>query len=312
MHDHSLPIAAAADAHTAPARPHDLRARSQCAPARGPYHALGHHFAVSTTDPALDEHLTRLFAAFAVDGPLDGTHHYSVLTDREATSGLAYRLYRDGQHLVSTRAPDLVLAQLLWHLNRAVIDETAEQLLVHAGAASYHGRALVLPAPMESGKTTLVAGLVRHGFDYLSDEAAAIDPHDLRLVAFPRALSIDEGSWEVLRELRPHLSPQVAAYQGSQWQVPPDAIRPGAVAADATPAFVISIRYRRDAPTRLSPMSRAEAVKELAEHAFNLPRFGDRGLWVLAELARRSSCHRLLVGDLEEACELLTDLVDGR
>ena len=41
-----------------------------------------------------------------------------------------------------------------------------------AGSVACRGRGLILPAPSGGGKTTLVAGLVAAGFDYLSDEVA--------------------------------------------------------------------------------------------------------------------------------------------
>ena len=44
---------------------------------------------------------------------------------------------------------------------------------------------------MESGKTTLTAGLVRAGFDYLSDEAVAFDWDTLDIVPYAKPLSID-------------------------------------------------------------------------------------------------------------------------
>ena len=82
-------------------------------------------------------------------------------------------------------------------------------MLVHAGAVEWDGHAALFPAPMESGKTTLVAGLVRAGARYLSDEAAAIDPETLLVHPFPKSLTIGAGSWEVLADLAPAVDPEV-------------------------------------------------------------------------------------------------------
>ena len=56
-------------------------------------------------------------------------------------------------------------------------------------------------------------------------------------------------------------------------------------------------------------MTRAEAVMEMGQNSFNLSRHGRRGVEALATVARRSTCHRLVVGDLDVACALLRDVL---
>ena len=163
---------------------------------------------------------------------------------------------------------------------------------------------------MESGKTTLVAGLVRAGARYLSDEAAAIDPDTLLVHPFPKALTVDVGSWEVLADLTPAVDPEVTRrYLLTEWHVDARTIRSDAIAEATPPAFVIAPRYERDAATALLPMTRAEAMMEMGQNSFNLSRHGRRGVEALALVARRSTCHRLVVGDLGVACELLRDVL---
>ena len=283
----------------------------------GCFEALAHRFAVRTTDLPLGQYLGSLFRHFAVPGFFDGVPLYSVIV-REAPSPLPFALYRDTELLGMFRQGSGLLARLLWHINQGAIRDTTDHLLVHASAAEWSGETLIFPAPMESGKTTLVAGLVQAGFGYVTDEAVAIDPSSLMVTAFPRALSVDPGSWGVLSGLRPKLEPELRPYQDDQWQIPPDSIRPGAVARRSKPRFVIMPRYREGARTRLLPMRRSEAVRVMGDNAFNFQSLGQHGLRVLAGVARRSSCYRLEIGDLDEACGLVRGLVrrpptgDGR
>lgn len=73
---------------------------------------------------------------------------------------------------------------------RLYIAETARhRLFVHAGVVGWRGRAIVIPGRSFSGKTTLVAELVRAGATYYSDEYAVFDSQG-RVYPFPKPLSI--------------------------------------------------------------------------------------------------------------------------
>jgi hypothetical protein len=88
---------------------------------------------------------------------------------------------------------------------------------------------LVFAGVMEAGKTTLVAGLVRAGFGYLTDEAGAIERETLLIQPYPKPLSLEPGSWPLFPELEPQADLATDEYKAYEWQVPTAAIRPGAL-----------------------------------------------------------------------------------
>ena len=98
-------------------------------------------------------------------------------------------------------------------------------------------------------------------------------------------------------------------YLLTAWHVDARTIRPDSLAPATSPAFVIAPRYERDATTELLPMTRAEAVMEMGQNSFNLAHHGRRGVETLAEVARKSTCHRLVVGDLDVASTLVRDVL---
>jgi len=64
-------------------------------------------------------------------------------------------------------------------LRAFVVDRATDKVFVHAGAVAHRGRAIVIPGGSFSGKSMLVAALVRAGADYYSDEHAVLDEHGL-------------------------------------------------------------------------------------------------------------------------------------
>ncbi|HEX6208404.1 MAG TPA: hypothetical protein VF058_08625 [Actinomycetota bacterium] len=277
---------------------------------RGPrLHALGFDFGIRANDGEVGAYLGGLFEAFEADGEPD--HVYSFIARPEEE--MRYSLYFDGEHVVSSREAGGALRYFQWDVNERVIARNRGYILIHAAsAADETGRGIVMPAAMDSGKTTLVSGLVRAGLRYLSDEAAAVDPRTGVLHAYAKALTIDPGSWDVLPDLRPSLEGRLAPFAQDQWYVPADSIRRGAVASSARPAFVIAPRYVGEGRTELLPLSRAQALQTLVENAFNFRLFDGRmALTVLADLVRGAECYRLMVAELPEACDLVLELVEA-
>lgn len=229
------------------------------------------------------------------------------VTDRGPgrAGGSRFEVDRDGTVLFGCDDPDDVAPLLLWWVNRTACFETRHRVMVHAAVAALEGRALLLPAPQESGKTTLVAALVQQGFGYLSDEAAALDPVSGTVHAYPKWLSVERGSWDLFPGLRPDLAPDQAHFAATQWHVDPGTVRPGAVVGSADPEWIVTPRYVPGAATSLEPLGRAEALAILVEEAFNLRRFGPAGFSALAEVVRRCRCWRLTGGSLPEAVEAI-------
>ena len=69
------------------------------------------------------------------------------------------------------------LGLLETHLHGTVAFQRARPIFIHGGAVGYKDRMIVLPAAALTGKTTLVAALVRAGATYYSDQFAVLDGH---------------------------------------------------------------------------------------------------------------------------------------
>jgi hypothetical protein len=70
-------------------------------------------------------------------------------------------------------------------------------------------------------------------------------------------------------------------------------------------------RYEAGAAARLSPLSKARGLMQMATNAFNYSVHGRRGFDLLARLVDGSGCYELTYGDLEEAAAVFNDLADN-
>ena len=271
----------------------------------GPFAALGHSFQVQTKDNTLGSYVDAVFKNLASLTTIKPATTYTLLAD--APAPWSYVLLVDGKGCAESEDPRYVLHYLFWHVNRQAVERSEQHVILHAAGVAREGVGCVLPAASECGKTTLAAGLVQRGFKYLTDEAVAVNPETMTLHAFPKALSIDRGSWTVLPDLEPEPTSLLRTYPPEQWHVPASDIRDNALASTATPKVVISPRYREGAKTEITPVKRSDMVVRLATLTFDFRSRLRRNASTLARLASASACFDLVVGDLDEACSL----VDG-
>lgn len=105
-----------------------------------------------------------------------------------------YAINRDGEQLTGRLDLDMALEMLDSKLRIYLGRKAPDAIFIHAGAVAHRGMAIVMPGKSFSGKTTLVAALVRAGAVYLSDEFAVIDRDGL-VRPYAKALSLRDNGW---------------------------------------------------------------------------------------------------------------------
>jgi hypothetical protein len=207
---------------------------------------------------------------------------YSLIAGRADRAGgvRRFNLLYAGAELVA-RALDLdaVCERFESDLQLYVAERAPRRVFVHAGAVGWKGRAVVIPGRSLSGKTTLVAELVRAGADYYSDEYAVLDTEG-RVHPYARPLSVREG--DGLRQTRR----RVEEFGGRAGEGP------------LPVGLVVVARYERGAgwrPRRLTP---GECVLELLSNTVPARRSPAR---VLRALTRAADGANSLAGPRGEA-----------
>ena len=98
-------------------------------------------------------------------------------------------LYADIERIGRGMDLEETLELLASDLQLYVAEASPTRVFTHAGVVGWRGRAVVFPGRTFTGKTTLVAALVKAGATYYSDEYAVFDSQG-RVHPYPRPLSI--------------------------------------------------------------------------------------------------------------------------
>lgn len=140
------------------------------------------------------------------------------------------------------RALDVVVTDL----QRTLAHRADGLVFVHAGVVAWRGRALVLPGRSRSGKSELVAALVRAGADYLSDEFAVFD-RDGRVHPYARPIALRRAD-------------------GAQ-RVAPEALGGRPARRPLRPGLIAFLRYAEGSRGRTRRLSSGQAVLGLLRHS---------------------------------------------
>lgn len=268
--------------------------------------ALGHHFEVLCAAPDLTSALQLVTAPLRSGTRIRDRQVYRVL--HQPGEELPFAMYLDETRLLMSSTAEPILRFLTWHVNRrAITTGVRRHVLLHAAGATRAGVAVLLPGGQEHGKTTTVAGLLQEGYGYITDEALALDVCGLGISPFPKALSIDEGSWPLFPQVRPRGLPSGA----HQWQVPSEHLGGHGHREPLVPRQVAIVfpRYTEGVRTAATPLTRAEALRELVQCTFEFERDVPRNLSTLRRFVEGAVCARLAIGSLADAVLAIETLV---
>ncbi len=217
----------------------------------------------------------------------------------------------DGQQPFTPLAAAEAFAFLEWGLNWCVTEYCQTLLTIHSAVLERHGRALIMPAPPGSGKSTLCAALLLDGWRLLSDEMALLDTATGLIRPAPRPVSLKNRSIDIIRARAPQAVFGPIAHNTmkgtvSHMRAPAASL----VHADeaALPAWVIFPKYLADAPARLELRPKGGCFMQLVDNSFNQNVHGRAGFDALSDLIARCDCYDFSYGNLDEALQIFADL----
>ncbi len=100
-----------------------------------------------------------------------------------------YRSFKDGEELQNFSKAEDIYALFEREIRLTIAEFAVSKVFLHAGVVGWKGKAIILPAKSFSGKSSLVAELIKKGALYYSDEYAVLD-EDGFVHPFPKMLSL--------------------------------------------------------------------------------------------------------------------------
>ncbi len=258
--------------------------------------AHGVRIGVRSNDPHVIEQLPSLL-------PPGAQHEPSSIVDEifsvwvRAGAGRSERRIRiyDGARRVS-RARELsrALPALESALRLKVAEVSPEHIFVHAGVVAWRGRAILVPGRSRSGKTTLVAELVKAGASYLSDEFAPLD-REGRVHPFAKPLTIRTGGCDV--SARRCRAEELGGSVGL---------------AALTVALVAFAEHRPGASWQPAPLTHGQGVLEMLAHTVPARLRPEAALEALDRALARALALKGARGEADVTARLLLETLEGR
>ena len=224
-------------------------------------------------------------------------------------------IYLDGRRFLEGAAENEVLPHLFTLVFVRTCAALPHALLFHAAVIGRKEKMVLFPAEAGSGKTTLAAALAARGWRFFSDELAVLDIGDLRVAPFPMPMSIKPGSVQALERYYPGLASGALHHRADGKDVrylspPPESLT--GVGNSAAPIDIIVYPiYREGSKTRLAPLTKIDALQRLAATGSSDRKFLSGDIEAMLALVERTPCFELVFSNLEEALELLEELIQG-
>ena len=200
-------------------------------------------------------------------------------------------LYADATRLARTMDVREVLGTLETYLQLYIAESARRRVFVHAGVVGWNGRAIVIPGRSFSGKSTLVAALVRAGAIYYSDEYAVLD-YGGRVHPYSRPLYMrDNGN-----------------QRGKRYPVDDLGGKPGVTSVPV--GLVLATRYRQGARRRHRSLTPGRALLELLANTVPARRKPQVALSTLKHVVLGAPTFKGVRGEAAETAEFILSRAD--
>ena len=203
---------------------------------------------------------------------------------------------------------------LEWGLNWCISTHAHQFLIIHAAVVARGDDAMLMSAPSRSGKSTLTAALIHHGWRLLSDELALIEVGTGLVHPLCRPVNLKAGSIDVIRDFVPEAALYGQATNLQKGDVALMRVPGHSIAQMDRPArvrWLVQPSYIAGASPVVRLMNGGEAMMQLAQNSFNYGVLEEAGFDVLSALVAGAERFEYHYSDLADAVADLGALAEG-
>ena len=273
-------------------------------------------FCIDTNCPIVAENIAATYEDFNKTSLQEQFIDYYISVKRPLTVRRWYKpkvnFYFDGFSPFKPLPYSQAYAMLEWGMNWCVANHAHQFLILHAAAIERNNKAVIMPAPPGSGKSTLCAAMAFSGWRLFSDELALISIDDHQVYPCTRPINLKNESINILKNFVKDAvfsSTAEDTQKGTVALLKPPKASVETMHVPAEPGAVVFPRYEKDSSAELIPMNQLEAFSQLINNCFNYHALGLTGFRAIETLLNRTSCYSLTYSQFEEANQLLTQAV---
>ena len=201
-------------------------------------------------------------------------------------------IYGDAFRIGKSERFDDIVEAMEQEISLFIGEMSKNRIFIHSGVVGWKGRAILLPGPTRSGKSTMVAALVRAGARYYSDEFAVIDEKG-RVHPFARPLALRQEG-----DLRGQ-PVDITAFGGREGRTP---LQVGAI---------VFAPYAKGSAWKPEAISSGQALLGLLENTLSARSHPERALDVLGTLTQAAACFYSERGDADPVAVRVLNLVES-
>jgi len=261
---------------------------------------------ISCSDPEVRRLLASLFRHCRPAASASVSLDYRI----RASGGGALCLHRLDQQLYEGKDREYLVRRLLFDLLIRLPREQSQFVSFHAAAVAREGCGVLLCGESKSGKSTLAAWLTARGFDYLSDEIAAVRCGGLEMTGLARGIVLKEGSSFVWRQrLNEQERFRVVRLSDQAAVVDPELLRGHSVRQQASLGLLLFPHFAPGRGLEARRLPQGECAMLLIEALVNSVVLPDRGVPETIRLARVCPAYTVEYSDLGDVTVWIEETV---
>ena len=273
---------------------------------------------IKTNVPVLSRDIALMYADFEVGKKDDfADFHVEVAYEEGLRRWLKpqVRFFFDGRPSFIPLPHAQAFAMLEWGLNWCIAAHCHQYLIIHAAVIEKDGKAVIMPAPPGSGKSTLSTGLVMRGWRLLSDELALYDIETGLIYGMSRPINLKNKSIEIIKEFAPDAvltesMPDTTKGTVALLRAPLDSVL--RANEPVRPTWIILPKYVPESTPKLVPHAKALTFMLIAEQSFNYDIQGMRGFDAIGALLDKVDCFQFSYSKLDDAERLFSNLAEEK